>query len=408
MKICVWDDNEEIAQEWKERLDVVVPGAAAQVHAATAAEIQEDLRILHDRRKRYLTCDAEADSGDVSSLDDTDILIVDNDLFDLPNLSDLSAETVASRAGIYTDCAYIVVLNLTPDLDFDLTLLGHPESSADLHINDRFVADVGLWEQCPKEDGSFRPWHWPLLLSAAAQYNTRMAELVAILNSSDQKIPILDYFGFEEAAKRRLSRSARAFLHPRRRAEEASFMNFWDGNAKAVNQIDAQEISKRGDVRLIARIGARRIAKWLAQYVVGPQEVLIDLPHLVEKMPFMIPGNKRECGEFWNSCSSLDAAPVRLVEEFGIGRFQREMWSDRSVYWTEGMETDENVERLLEATDTNPDDLVFCEDASSFHTAEMCDGFVAAHNSMSDGRFVRWLRGAEVQPRYGPQSRLAR
>ena len=64
--------------------------------------------------------------------------------------------------------------------------------------------------------------------------------------------------------------------------------------------------------------------------------------------------------------------------------------------------------RLLEAVDANPDGLVFCEDSSAFHVADECDQFIAAHNSMSDRRFVRWLREGDEEVRYGPQSRLAR
>ena len=270
MKVCIWDDDIDAAAEWKRQLDAALRGDEIRVHAATAEEIEQEIHTLHERRKSYAESDGGEGRATVSELDDTDVLIIDNDLFDLPNLNDLSAETVANRAGVYTDCACIVVLNLSPDLDFDLTLLGHPESKADLHINDRFVADLGLWRQCPKDNGAFRPWHWPLVLSAVDLHRSRVKALIDLLDSDERNMPILDYFRFGGDSKRRLSRSARAFLHPSRRAEETSFMGFMDSNAMAVNHIDGEKILGREDVRKMARIGARRISTWLARYVLGP------------------------------------------------------------------------------------------------------------------------------------------
>ena len=405
MKIAVWDDNPNAAIEWKGRLEAVLPHGSADIHAATAQEIEDDLRVLHERRKTYLECGVDREGQ--SRLDDTHILIVDHDLFDLPKLNDLSAETVANRVSIYTDCAYIVVLNRNPDLDFDLTLLGNPESKADLHINDRFVGNIGLWRECPATNGAFRPWHWPLLPWAVDLYESRLQEVVALLNSDDSERPILDHLGFGDSCKRRLSRAARAFLHPKIPADQVTFSSFLQGNAKAVSLRDGAKIASRRDVRKIARIGARRVSKWLARYVVGPQDPLIDLPHLVEKMPFLVPPQERESIDYWNSCAKLRGAPTEVVSDAKIGKFQGEKWFDRPCFWAAGMETEENVNRLIEESDANVGSLVFCEDASAFHNAELCDQFVAAHNSMSDNRFVRWLSESEGVIRYGPQSRLA-
>ena len=407
MKISVWDDNASAATQWKERLDSVLTDKGTRVHAATSEEIENDIHVLHERRRAYLKCDQAIDSGAKCGLDDTGILIADNDLFALPRLNDLSAETVASRVSVYTDCACIVVLNLNPDLDFDLTLLGHPESKADLHINDRFIGDAGLWQQCPKEGGIFRPWHWPFLLSTADSYRSRAAELGRLLKSTDRDRPILDFLGIAEISERRLSRMARAFLHPTKRAEETSFMDFVNGNTRAVNERDGERMAACKDVTKIARVGARRISKWLAQYVAGPQDVLIDFPHLVEKMPFLVPSDQQECPEAWNSCAKLADAPVEWVEDSGIKRFESQDWFDRPAFFTTGMESESNMRRLLQARGTNPLGLVFCEDASAFHGAEVCEQFVAAYGSMSDRRFVRWRADGGGDVRYGPLSRLA-
>ena len=407
MKICVWDDRFSVAKEWARQIKTALGDTGATVHAADAKEIEGELGILHRRRKRYLKPDNGRDIDETSTLDETTILIVDNDLFGLPTLNDLSAETVANRVGVYTDCAYIVVLNLNLDVDFDLTLLGHPASKADMHTNERFVADVGLWRKCPREGGAFRPWHWPLLPQAAALYDARVKELVALLGSDDKDVPILDYFDFDDGSRRRLSRPARAFLHPKLPTHKVSFAQFIEGNAQAVSLRDGARISTRNDVSKIARIGARRIATWLARYVVGPQDVMIDLPHLIEMMPFVMADDGRDDIASWNACAMLDAAPVWLKARLGPGRFGRENWMDRPVFWTRRMETQENLAKLLDRSDANPAGLVFCEDSSAFHGGELCDAFVAAHNSMSDNRFVRWFGEQGEDLRYGPLSRLA-
>lgn len=404
MKIGVWDDDGNAAADWSAKIKTAL-GEETTVCPATATEIEAELQVLHERRQRYVKGKEGAEVE--CELDDADILIVDNDLFDLPHLSDLSAETVANRMGVYTDCASIVVLNLSPEIDFDLTLLGHPGSKADVHINDCFVANQGLWQTCPPEDRSFRPWDWPLLSRARALHAARMDSVTELLSSDEREMPILDFLGFGVSATRRLSRSARAFLHPAKKAEKVSFRDFVDGNAMAVSHIDGEQIVTRDDSKMLARIVARRIATWLSRYVLAPQDVLIDLPHVVEKMPFIVPAEKREAEEFWSSCAQLRDAPVSLVNELGISRLERQEWLDRPAFWADGLESEENIEKLLEVRDANPRGYVFCEDASSFFPARECHQFVAAFNSMTDRRFVRWF-DAKGDNRYGPQSRLAR
>ena len=406
MKICVWDDETELAVDWGKKIRSLMEDDDVEVNAPDRKRIDEELHILHERRRTYMDSDEVLAPNGASQLDDTDILIVDNDLFELDHFSDFSAEMVAIRARVYTTCGCIVVLNRNPDLDFDLSLLGHSDSKADLHINDRFVADDGLWLTCPKEDGIFRPWHWPLLRASARLYKARVDELNDLLSSDERDMPILDYFGFSEDAKNRLSRSARAFLHPKRQAEEVSFYNFLAGNATAVDVRDGKNIIRKRDDCKIAQICAHRISKLLERLVLGPQDVLVDLPHLVEKLPFLVPPDYQSVEVFWNSLARLEHAPIdELHGEISPHLFQRNIWFDRPVFWWHQLDTEDNLDKLLGASDANPKQLVFCEDASAFHASVDCHRFVAAHHSMSDARFVRWLNDDDVN--YGPQSRLA-
>ena len=406
MNITVWDDDTEAAERWGKELQKAL-GDDVCVQAHGAETITRELGVLHERRRNYLESAGSGEDG-TSVLDQTHVLIVDNDLFHLPSFNDLTAETVAARAGVYTGCGHIVVLNLSPDLDFDLNLLGDTGSKADLHINDRFVADPGLWNTCPNE-GRYRPWQWPLLLDAAASYRSRVDELLSLLNSDDRDKPVLEHLGFGANAVDRLSRGARAFLHPTIAPTEVSFRSFVRRNVRAVNVKDGDRIFERGDTNLTARIAARRIYQWLNRQVVDAQDVLIDLPHLVERVPFVIPEDRRGNVEEWNAFAVLDSARAEGVQEtLGIEMADLGAWVDRPAFWAEQLETEKNLERVFAARDPDGGSrFVFCEDASSFHTAGDCDEFVAGYNSMSDRRFVRWFDDDEMDIRYGPQSRLA-
>ena len=407
MRISVWDDNTEFAREWSSGIEEIVGDSSVVVEAPDNGQIEQELKLLHERRKSYLDSQKGEIIGEDSLLDSTDILLVDNDLFEIRNFGDYSAEMVAARARVYTKCKFIVVVNLTLDVDFDLSLLGHLDSKADLHINGRFVNDKGLWLECPKEDGAFRPWHWPLIPLAAKYCELRVAELIGLFERGANDTPILEYFGFDSSTRNRLSRSARAFLHPERSADSLTFASFIDCNRNAVDVRDGEKIVEKGDNEKIARICAHRISKWLSHLILGPQDILIDLPHLVQKLPFLVPEEQSDVVSFWNSYANLGDGPIaKLTQEVSEYRFQLKHWFDRPVFWWNRFDTDENLANLLGAVDANPEELVFCEDSSAFHSSRECHRFVAAHHSISDDRFVRWPHQQELK--YGPQSRLAR
>ena len=410
MRITVWDDDLEAATAWRDEIQQVLRGrgVAGNVVAHDKSEIRRELQILHEKRRQSVGGGGEEDNGGITELDDTDVLVVDNDLFDLDEFVDMSAEGVAARVLVYAKCAYVVVLNLNPDTDFDLSLLGHPTSKADLHVNDHFVSNPGLWMECPREEYAFRPWTWPLLASQADLQRARAEELERVFAQGNADVPILEYFSFNETARSRLSRSTRGFLHPRKDLREVSFKDFISDNAEAIDVKDAEAAIRGENVGVIARICARRLSKWLSHFVLGPQDILIDLPHLIGEFPFLIPAEQRGEIDFWNSFAKLEIPPLReLVEDVSPALFQLSNWFDRPVFWKEHFDTDENIDRLVEAASEDFDWPVFCEDASAFFPAEVCKEFVAGYHAASDNRFVRWFDDNQEVINYGPHSRLA-
>lgn len=405
MKVCVWDDETNLAEGWKKSIEDLFPNGNVLVEACEPGKIEHELSVLHERRHAFLQGDEGYDSEE-SVLDSTSVLVVDNDLFDIPSFNDYTAEMVATRAGVYTDCGYIVVLNYTPDTDFDLSLVGHPDSKADLHVNAKFVADPGLWHDSSSGVNDFRPWHWPLLIKAPDQYRARVERLEGLLEESG-KTPIVEFLDFPGVAVDRLSRLARAYLHPQKEAHKVSFWDFVENNARVVSPKEGKLIVKRRDCSKLARVGARRLSKWLARLVVGPQNVLVDLPHVVDNLPFVVPSEQRESIDSWNKYASLTDAPVEAVTEALSVEPVRTEWVDRPVYWAHQLDTEEILDLMLGGDEPNPLELVFCEDSSAFHIGTACHRFVASYGTGSDGRFVRWLNELSPSVKYGPQSRLA-
>ena len=407
MIVRIWDDEYGTANNWRDLIETCLDGQDVETIASDSNEIHDELSELHNRRLSFLDGNSQQSEQRVSQLDDTDILIVDNDLYELRGFSDYTAEMVAMRAGVYTDCAYIVVVNLTPDSDFDLTLLGHPSSKADLHINGDFVDNRVLWYGSSEDSSEFRPWHWPTLLATPISFKTRVRVLRDFLSSKDSHTTtILDFLQFPPEARDRLSRRARAFLHPHKDAETVTFWDFVTDNEAAVNGKEGAKIGEYLDTDKLARVTSRRISCWLSWLVLGPQNLIVDLPHVVENFPFVVPEDRRYSQDKWDMYANFDEAPIDEVEEsLNVERCLVD-WLDRPVFWAHELANEENVNRILASTDHNPLGLVFCEDTSSFQSASKCRRFFASHGSTSDDRFVSWLESRSPPIKYAPQSRF--
>lgn len=409
-KIVIWDDDKENAEEWASRIRDMIE--EINVGAQGPKELETEISELVARQGAFLK-GGEREKCEIA-FDDADVAIIDNDLFELDRYAGLTAETAAYLARVYTSCKIIVVVNLTTDIDFDLSLKGHPESKADLHINDKVLDNPGLWSECPRRDSGYRPWHWPLLLDAPEQFAARQEGLVQLLSREPEKT-ILDYFGFDQGARDRLSRSARGFLHPKIPAEEVTFFDFVTGNGNAVDpkeEKEGQKLMEVRDVEMIARICAARLHKWFERLVLGPQDILVDLPHLVQRFPFLLPESGREDVNIWNQTVNLreicGLSDPGLVE---FARFAAPDWVSRPLFWWPRLEEKEDLsDLLLKESKGNPCDFVFREDTSNFGTRESSHSFVAAFHSAFDQRYVSRPDDAEEIGviTYAPQSRLAR
>ena len=301
-----------------------------------------------------------------------DVAIVDNDLTVLEmEGARLTAETIIGYLRAFTEIPYIVSLNKNLHVDFDLRyLFGDYQSLADLALNTNHLRNDRLWGTEAQEE--FAPWYWPRLAQAA----NRRREQIGFLETRYDE-PVWTALGFPVEAEEYLSLRARSVLSSTERdAREASFEVFFDASRvlppseiRKLRELSSKEEADfaRAAVR---RIAAYEVDRWIRRDVLGTQDVLIDLAHLVAQMPFLLGQNAGDL-DCWNEVIEREEAPFgldgRLFEEhLASAGFGHSMWVPGPCFWWPRLKSDDALtERFFDA-DGNWPDAVFCEDVSRF------------------------------------------
>ena len=391
--VLVCDDNPKLAGACVEEIKRVAPDdyvvrteSNEAVHESTS-ELLRRRRAVRDKTER-----ARVDC----MFDAADIFVVDYDLVHIDDdNTEYTGESLARLARTFSDCAVVVVLNQFGETDFDLSLRGHLASHADLNIDVKLIGTPGLWRS-PPWDG-FRPWAWQTLSDAVKSQRARERIVGSNLDN-----PIVEVFGMEAEDSERLSDSAFAFVAPgAERVEglhEGSFISFLEGTA---NGRDARCLLDEGDRTSAVRFISSRIGKWLEREVLGPQDVLMDVPHLLQRFPFVL---GKDIGDkaAWNGTVH---EPERLKEVI-----DERYWFDhpecisKAAVWCRRLETDEEINAERAAFDfAAVPDFVFMEDCSVFADISEATEFRAGFHNAFDRRFVRRVDGI----RYRPQRRFA-
>ena len=393
--ILICDDEETQAKDWRDSVcSVDTIQDKYDVHAPPKGEIQDAVRVLLERQKTLREGKECAQS--TCMFDSAQILIVDYDLLFLSDTEpdQINAERIAALPRPCSNCGFIAVLNQYPGVDFDLTLKGHPESRADINIPAKHLDNPGLWTEPFTE---FRPWHWPLLPLAAERHGQRVKDIRQNLEK-----PILEFLGFPDEAIERMSRTALGFLHPTN-PRKATFREFVVDSGNAADRKDAQAIRDRDYI--VARVAGARISKWLERMVLASQDILIDPPHLVERMPFLLNGPQDEV-DSWNATVSLAQSEGLRIDKVEKYRFAREHWLSRPAFWWPSIDIDEALtKQFVTDKDGNPSDLVFREDVSNFGVREVSLEFIAAFHTAYDRRYVSSPLPSQIT--YTPSVRFA-
>jgi hypothetical protein len=436
MKILVCDDDPSRGREVDEHLRSAGQEASRLL---TGGELNSELQSLFARiRSRFLRATNDnqrswefGDYEHIASLfDEADILLLDNNLTLLENDGPpLTAESIAGYLRAFTKAGYIVSLNVNPDVDFDLRyLVGDFLTRADLAINARHLENRCLWTGDPLDaaDG-FCPWYWPRLIDAA-DYRVRQTEFVR----QRYGMSVLASLGFDDEAIQMLSRHAQGTLSPSASADvrsssegrplaEISFRDFFMAKSRALpvkderGQLDSVCADNEAVQHVIARIVAADVDFWLRRDVVGPQEPLVDAPHLTSRLPFLL-GDRANDVDAWNEVARSREAPFGWDSSVyrdipSSSRFVNEsVWMQRPCFWWPKLSNDENLNaQLVAARGKNWADVVFCEDTSRFAYVNGTEDsaapveFVTESEGVWNRRYVAKLEGFQ----YAPFTRLA-
>lgn len=402
LNVLVCDDEPELAKEWLSEIESTVsPAEYKLLPIPGEEEFAAGVHGLICRRNKVREGQTSEQTGGL--FDDVDILVIDYDLLHVEDTETRhTGEGIARLARAFSTCGLVVVLNQYPEAQFDLSLKGHIESHADLNVDAELIGAPGLWTK--QDPGDFRPWHWPLLSDAAHRYRERVKALSA---TGALQAPVLATIGMTEADAGRLSDGAFGFLGPDAESfgllAEKSFLQFIEGNSVAADPKDGAKLVE-SDPAACARIAASRVAKWLERDVLAPQDVLVDLPHLVQRFPFLL---RTECLNEISAWNALVAGDVSVLQD---GLLPKETWFDAPAWlgcpalWWQRVEDQPQIADLRMKFDySTAPDFVFLEDASMFAPLAEALEFRAGFHNEFDRRFIKSFAGL----RYAPRRRLA-
>jgi hypothetical protein len=404
IKVMVIDDNTKRAEAWAKQLRKLrVPGL--KVDAPNNHAVARIIKSLNQRRlKARKNRDWRSEACD---LDGMDVLLIDFDLIEFAEdpAEFATGEELAYLARVLSTANVICVVNQFGTNRFDLTLSADASKRSDLDIGSVQLTNPGLWKG-PDFWSGYRPWQWPVLPSEVGSYLKRVDD--ARRNSNSH---LLQFFGFDASCE-----------NPSRTLPTAALSYFKDSPNKItlgaagiasgfVHPRDAKWLQK--DLQQNARVCAAVVHKWLERWVLARQDLLVDVPHLIARKPWLL--KKPATKTVWQQSVSTHAAGL-LVPAAKPHRFARSIWLTKPAYWGEDINATRSVG--FPGKDWNYDavpELVFREDVSNFGLRTESLEFVCDFGSAYDLRYIcdpkrtRSAKGA-ANPKdvdYTPSIRLA-
>ena len=406
MKILICDDKDNNAKKTKDLID-----SRGSVETLHSAKLESTLISFLKDVSGILDPKGSAGNGAVSSdFDKFDVLIVDNNLSELLlGGTRLTAEAIIGYLRAFTDTSYIISLNKNPHVDFDLRyLFGDYQSLADLALNTGHLTNSRLWDE--KSEGDFAPWYWPRIGDAVAH---RRNQITFIANNFES--PVLEALGFPPEAKEYLSLRAKSRFPSSGGMWEAPFTVFFDSSRvlppAEIERLNA--LAKKGDElarSAVYRISAYEVERWIRRDVLGTQDVLIDLPHLLSQMPFLL-GNNADKLDCWNAALANEEPPFglrqQLYEEHLIAaRFGHDMWVPGPCFWWPSLKSNDALSKLFFEAKVDWPDAVFCEDVSRFVSISEEEDSPQEFEAEIEGSWIRRYIAHSRDYSYSPRSRI--
>ena len=416
MKILVCDDNKVRGKRTLRHI------ADANVGHETVPlfgpELKEEIAALFKRAADALDGESFFTADNSKFLSDVDIVIIDNKLSDL-NIANArhTAESIAGYLRAFGTIPYIVSLNKNPHVDFDLRyLVGDYHTHADLAVNNDHLSNRALWtgdQRDAKDD--FLPWYWPALNDAPDRRRRQIQFVGDHLHDS-----ILKSMDFSPSASRHLPRHAKGALSPEAtRVTTVTFLKFFVTACRSLPILaDRKALAKlASDVQparqVVQRVAAAEVDRWVRRDLLGPQDLLVDVPHLLMRMPFLLGRNVTE-PQSWNHAAMATETPYGLSENvyrthLQDARFPHDMWVKSPCFWWDRLKSDSELNQMFFEHEEAWARVVFCEDLSFFTSLEDATTgapleFAADFEGAWSRRHVKHLR----RKHYTPKSRLAK
>lgn len=413
IRAWVLDDDERSVKDWAASLEKGAESASISVEATPVygKELVELVKELYERSIAFRKGDSHCE--DSTFVDECDLLVIDSDLRSQKEVGLVSGLDLAYSARCFTDVGCIVVLNAFGENPFDLTLLGHRRSFADLHLGSKQLENPGLWT-LDRESG-FRPWAWPLLHREAQAVRGRRDWLRERLDE-----PISDLFGFDEVDRIAMPRSMASFLttvRDRKRAtgddslETITPTQFVLESEFGLSRRDSEAIASDGEGQrtVIARAAAARLTKWLYGILVAGQDILVDAPHMVSRFPSTVEGDGIDAfnrvvelgaGESWEEVpSELGLKDDRDLKDsfFEVGP-----WADRPLWRGQRLARSGLLEAQKPWEFASPG-FAFCEDVSRFVPEAEAEKFAC---DLETPYRIRYIAKQNDEVTYRPRENL--
>ena len=378
MKILICDDLPENEDEFEAAIRAVKPETF--IKRLHRKNLPQELNLLFENVENVLNAPDEPVLRETEFDRDYDLVFIDNNLAYL-NIEGarFTAEAVAGYIRAFSSSRYLVSLNKNPDVDFDLRyLMGDYETKADLALNTKHLSNRGLWTH-KREDAAkgFLPSYWPCLNEVGEKRRQQIEFIRERLNGS-----VLQSLDFDDNAIDFLSRHATGTLFQSSGTEisdlrEATFMDVFSASKRFLpiqeerNKLrETAEQGFDGAKQIVARVVAATFDYWFRRDILGPQDVLVDIAHLLPRMPFLL-GTAAADIDRWNDALESDD-PLAVLDPDLAERhlqaaiFSHNIWISSPCFWWNEIRENDDLNSLFFEDDINWASAVFCEDRSEF------------------------------------------
>ena len=335
---------------------------------------------------------------------DFDVTLIDHDQRQLP-LPGVrhTSETLAGYVRAFGGAPVVVSVD-GPGSDFDLARLGGGGFPADLAVLRADLASGELWTGCPSGESRFLPWYWPAL---DGEPSRRRAQIRSVMEDPDARIP--DVLGFGGAdLDRELDRRAAGELSPHSvRLRPVTFRRFFAeacSSLPAPDRLRLARLSRGGSsaaLTAMARVVAAELDLWVRRELLAPQNVLVDVPHLLDRLQpagaeaYRVPPVALEGAEPYGLPPEFFDLLRPVLTPAGL-------WYPRPVFRWRALRSDSRLWQLgFAGRDARGPNRVFAEDLSVFTSGRE---FATELEGAWPRRFARELPGV----RYAPCSRWVR